>query len=127
MAFKLSKDDCKIKDDWAEKLREQYAEIVLRGEAAHEAMSDLNDAINDYNATLADVQAFVDGIREAWQEEHDDKSEKWQEGEKAEYALSLISDWEALDLSEVETFDLPSAPEAAHADALDALPSQAEG
>jgi ABC-type multidrug transport system fused ATPase/permease subunit len=126
MAFKLSKQESGIKDQWAAKLRKIHQEMTTRAETAQEAVSDLNDAINDYNATLADVQAFVDERKEAWRDEHSDKSENWQHGEKGEAADTLIEAWDSLDLSEVDTVDVPSAPDASHADDLDALPSEAE-
>lgn len=127
MAFKLSKADLTKRSELAAELRKAAQDIAERAEVAHDAVEDLNEAISAYNATLADVQAFRDEHREAWQDEYDDKSEAWQEGEKGEAVSSLISDWEALDLEELKPIEVPSAaPEVSHADDLEGLPSEVE-
>lgn len=127
MAFKLSKAESGTKDDWAAKLRKAHQRMTEQAETAHDAVSDLNEAINEYNSLLGEVEAFRDERVQVWRDEYDDKSEKWQEGEKAEAASTLMEEWEGLDLSEVEPVEVPSAaPDVSHADDLDALPSEAE-
>lgn len=127
MAFKLSKAESNTKNELATNLRKAHQEMTERAQVAHEAVSDLNDAIHYYNSVLSDVEAFRDERVQVWRDGYDDKSEKWQEGEKAEAASTLMEEWEGLDLSEVETVEVPSAaPDVSHADDLDALPSEAE-
>jgi exonuclease V gamma subunit len=126
MAFKLSKAEHDERAKLAGRLRTAHAEMMTQATTVSEAVTNLNDAINDYNAILEDVQSFVEARKDAWQSEHDDKSEKWQEGEKAEAVSTLIGEWEGLDLSEVDQVEAPSAPDVTHADDLEALPAEAE-
>lgn len=62
-------------------------------------------------ATLQQMQSDFETIRDELQEEFDNKSERWQEGEKGEAAQN--------ELSEMESVDIESL-----IDALDGLASQ---
>lgn len=126
MAFKLSKADSKLKDEHAAKLRAAKEKITVQENVMIAAVGALNEAITNYNGVLADVKTFVDEHAEVWQAEHDDKSEKWQEGEKAQAATTLIGEWEGFESDDLDEVESPDVPESGHADALDALPSEAE-
>jgi hypothetical protein len=47
-------------------------------------------AIKEFSAQLDQVRDVVDDIRELFQEEFDEKSEKWQESESGEIAQGRI-------------------------------------
>jgi hypothetical protein len=127
MAFKLSTADSKLKDNHARLLRAAQEKITVQENVMTAAVDALNEAITAYNGTLADVESFVTEHRDAWQAEHDDKSDKWREGEKGEAASTFISEWDSIDLAEVDEVEAPEAPAVSHADDLDALPSESEG
>jgi hypothetical protein len=126
MAFKLSKADSKLKDEHAANLRAAKERITVAENLMAVAVGALNEAIKNYNGVLADVKTFVDEHAEVWQAEHDDKSEKWQEGDRADAAKTLIGEWEEFEADDLDDVEMPDVPESGHADALDALPSEAQ-
>lgn len=93
MAFKLTK-----------KLREEIDACVTASETAREALvaavEKFNDALAEaktaveeaqskYNEELQQTRDALEGIADDMQSEYDDKSEKWQEGDRA----SSVSEW----------------------------------
>lgn len=97
MALKLSASEKKT----LETLRQAYA-----------------DAATDFNAKRQDLLDFITEIYGTKQEEFDEKSEKWQEGEKGEAARAWLDDLEEiqgkLENAEVtdDDFEIKEEPDA---------------
>lgn len=88
MAFKLSK-----------------AQLTKRGQLQSELEStgdELTQALSAYNAAKSAMKGFVTETAEAWRNKYDEKSEKWQEGDKASEVNEIIEAWEGVELEEVE-------------------------
>ena len=128
MAFKLSKVDQKRRDDCVAQLNELASELQAAIGTYNDALEELKNpveaALAAYNDALAEAQGFVEDIASTAQGEFGDKSEKWQEGEKAEEANEWIGAWNEIDL---EAIDLVYAeeietPDLDHASELEALP-----
>jgi hypothetical protein len=90
-----------------------------------------NDVIpveQEYNSVLEDVRAFAERIAERIESEIDEKSEKWQEGEKGEQAATWRDEWKDADFAEVD-LDYPQDMEELaleDAERLEQLPQEAE-
>lgn len=132
MAFKLSKSESAKRDEligWMrDKLTELKAEVSDFNGKLDELKEPLQHAIDGYNEAVEAARAYCEEIAEERQGNFDDKSEKWQEGEKGEAAQEWLNEWQNIDLSEI-VIELPDeleAPEASHADDLEALPANAE-
>jgi hypothetical protein len=132
MAFKLSKADAERRAAYIESLTD------LRGKL-EDAISGFNAAVDElkapvttileaYNAELEEARGFIEDIARGADEEIDDKSEKWRDGERGQAATQWKDEYENADLSNFEiTFpeelpgDLPDHPET-----LDGLPEEAD-
>ena len=101
MAFKLTKKEHDTLSEFARTVRAK-ADTV-------------REALDDYNRTLDDVENFRQEIHDRLQGEYDDKSEKWQEGEKAQAASDMISQWDKA-IEQLDDLELD------HADTLEGLP-----
>jgi uncharacterized protein YoxC len=88
MAFKLSSQELKTREELLETLKS--------------LQEDVNSAITEFNSKLEDVQEFVDSVKDRLQNEFDEKSETWQEGDKGSEAQNFISEFENIELIELE-------------------------
>lgn len=84
------------------------------------AATQVQAAIESYNAVLDEVRTFQEEVTNEAQGYFDDRSEKWQEGEKGEAYQAWVDEWYAADAEDIEV------PEFGHADALRELPDQPE-
>jgi len=98
MAFKMSKQEIKERDEFVDSLRKKLetlnAAVTKYNEVVAEAYGALEDEINDFNGSLSDARDFVERLKDDFTGQYDDKSEKWQEGDKG----SVVRDW-------LDTFD----------------------
>ena len=105
MAFKISKADKKIVDEALASVQEKYAVIEQLvadiNELVAEKNQELEDAINDYNGALSDLRSPLEETIQGFRDEAEDKSEKWQEGERGQEVFSWIDELES-SLSELE-------------------------
>jgi hypothetical protein len=90
------------------------------------AHNELATAIDAYNASLAAVTEWRDGIVQEMSDYQSERSDKWQEGDAGQAYQAWIDEWEGLDLDEVETPELPDAPDFEHIDTIEQLPTEAE-
>jgi type I site-specific restriction endonuclease len=109
MAFKLTKQEESQRTEFLERVTAAVNELTTAREEAKEAINEavakLNETIGKYNNLREEVEAFRDEVVARLQEEYDNKSEKWQESERAASALNLISEWESLDVEELNEQD----------------------
>lgn len=66
------------------------------------ARLDVEDALARYNLALAEADVFRSEIADQFQNEYDDKSEKWQESDAGSAASDLIDEWSNVDFEMVE-------------------------
>lgn len=131
MAFKLSKTEETRRDDYVMQLNELAGkvqdEIAIFNAAVDELKNSVEAALAAYNEVLVEAGGFAEDIASTADGEFDDKSERWQEGDKASEAREWIDAWQGIDFGEIE-FTYPEALddfEPEHATELDALPSAA--
>lgn len=109
-AFKLSKDQIKrrdeIMDDLQEKSEALESAVEKYNEALDEIRGDVEVALEAYNESLADAQEFVEEIASDANQAIEEKSERWQEGERGQEALSFKEAWEQISV-EGASIDFP--------------------
>ncbi len=130
MAFKLTKDESSQRGDLVAKLEEAESEIDEAIKAANEAIDalliPLNEKITAYNEVLTETKDYIETVTSRWQEEFEEKSEKWQEGEKGVAASAMITAWTDLDFEELEELEISPIEEAdlGHAEELANTPDE---
>jgi uncharacterized phage infection (PIP) family protein YhgE len=128
VAFSLDKKEHAELQNYISALRNKEAQIREEEEAMTAALAQMTDGVNglvqQYNAILADAQAFVEGKASEFRDAYDEKSEKWQEGDRGQATESFTCDWENADLQELEEISIvePDTIEANAADVLEGLP-----
>ncbi len=83
-------------------------------------------ALEAYNAVLSDARDFCEGIAADQQSFMEEKSEKWQEGDRGQAFQSWLDEWSGVELSDVE-IEFPDGveePDLPHADAIEGLPDE---
>jgi hypothetical protein len=133
MLFKLGKEQTAARDTLATRLQEEREALDTAVTAFNDAMTtaraDLQEKIDAYNEVLAEAKSFVDDVAQNWQNDFEEKSERWQEGEKGEAVAAMIEAWQNADLEEVSV-DMPdeevSFDAEMHDELLNDLPSEAE-
>lgn len=130
MAFELSKTDISAINDFIADLRLKATEVqtalgVFNG-TVHEELSTLNSAVVEYNELLGNARTIIEDARDAAQGEYDDKSERWQEGERGEAVQEWLNELEGLELDDMELYEVePLANfDPAHSNALEELPTE---
>lgn len=92
MAFKLTDAETKTQAEHVKTLQEKW-------EALDQARAGFNELIQDLGSAMDDAEAFREEVASRLRDEFDAKSEKWQEGEKANEIGGWIEEWENVDLS----------------------------
>lgn len=90
------------------------ATITEQAAAASAAKDAVISAVEDYNAALDALHGTIEEAKDGLQGEYDEKSERWQEGEKGQAVSSWIEDIgskcdEIADGIEVEMADIDAA------------------
>lgn len=128
MAFKLSKGDQQRRDDYVAELHKRAGKVqdavTEYNSAVEAAKAAVESALAEYNETLAEAKGFAEDIVSQAEGEFDDKSERWQEGERGEQAREWIDAWTEVDFEDmsVDYPDEMSDFEPDHADTLEGLP-----
>lgn len=112
----LSKAQMVERAQLMDRLREIAAEI-------EEKISEVNSIISNYNEVVAEVEEFRDGLVGEMQDYYDERSEKWQDGEKGSAYSDWKNEWEQLDTSQADEVE---APDLSLADNLENLPDEAD-
>lgn len=129
MAFKFSKTDTERTEGLAQKIRDKRAELEeaideLNGKLEDE-VSSINETVGELNELLSEANGVVEDIAAEMQGEFDDKSEKWQEGERGEATAEWINELDAFNLEEVEEYKIdPLEMPEDQAEALDTIQTE---
>jgi predicted nuclease with TOPRIM domain len=124
MAFKMTKAQLKERDGFSKGLNDAAEQVKEKVEAANAALAELRTAVEEYDAKLESAKEFVDAIATEAQDAYDEKSEKWQEGEKGDAVSSWIDELQSADIPDALEITIPEdigEPTMDHADTLDGL------
>jgi hypothetical protein len=122
MGSKLTKAEIEQKGAHAANLKSAWDEVVAAEDEVNEALARYNEQLNAYNETVVEVNEFKDGIVNALQEYFDEKSEKWQEGDAGQELEALKSEWEGIEIEEIDHLEIEFPNDPGAADELDGLP-----
>jgi hypothetical protein len=132
MAFKLDKGEIARRDGYANDLRETASKLEDAVREYNEAVMTLRAPIEtllaEYNEKLEEARGFAEDIATTAEGAFDDKSEKWQEGDKGQAVAEWKDAWTSIELEPMEIVwpeDLED-PELEHAFMLEALPVEPE-
>ena len=110
MAFKLTKAEITERESNAVALEEARAILDTAREKFNNDLESMRlvmqDAVDGYNGRLADAREFRDDLVGRFEDEINDKSDKWQEGDAGNAAAELVQAWQALELDDIEV-ELP--------------------
>jgi hypothetical protein len=112
MPFKLTAEQLTERDALAVRLEEERTKVDLAVSDFHDALTvarnTLQEALDAYNEVLVEAKAYAEGIAQDAENYFEEKSERWQEGEKGEALRELIDAWQSVDLEPLEV-DMPDS------------------
>lgn len=101
--------------------KEQQSNLSQLQSDLQDAQEKVESAINDFNANINDLWAnsvtesldnynklvqqaneFVEETRDSMQTYYDERSEKWQEGERGQEFQSWLVEWDSTELEEID-------------------------
>jgi len=136
MAFRLTRAEENRRDYLRDQLIEAKGlleeEVDAECRAIENAVEAINAAHTRYNEMVQEAHGFIEDIISERENEFDDKSERWQEGDRGQAARSWIDSLqESLDeLCDLEpiVIELPDGADYPdHAAVMDDLPEEMEG
>jgi hypothetical protein len=113
---RLSKDQLATRNELVKRLRDAAGAIET-------AIDTTNGVIDEYNAILADVESFRDEVVGEMETYYDERSEKWQETDAGSSYQDWKSQFEALDVDQLEQLELDDLK---LADDLEEFPDEPE-
>lgn len=102
----LSKGQIKQRDEIAAKLRDKADDVNSAEEAVQEAIERLNEVVREYNDLVTEANDFVVEVAGEGRDYIDEKSERWQEGDRGQEVAGFVEEWEGVELDEVEEAEL---------------------
>jgi len=132
MLFKLSKADIDRRDalvSQLEELRSKLEDAVSHFNAEVEKLREpVEQALEAYNEAVGEARSFAEDNASEGEAAYDERSERWQEGERGQAAQQWVQQWQQVQLDDYEisfpdelAFDAPS-----HSEDLNDLPVELE-
>lgn len=114
MAFKLTKAEDARKAEIEANLEQLVGEVEDGRNELQEAIQKLVDDFNEkyidpFNAALGEAGGFIEDIYNERQNEYDERSERWQEGDNGQNAYEWLQNWENAvgELEEMSPLECP--------------------
>lgn len=132
MAFNLTKDEIKIRDEIIAALNAAKSKLEDEISAYNERLEALKEpveaALAAYNEEVEKARSFAEDIATQADSDFSDKSEKWQEGDKGSAANDWKTEWENLsfDAIEIEFPEELIVEDPNHAESLEQAPETVE-
>ena len=123
---KLSKEDIARRDEIMEDLENQKEIIEAEWLKVTSAAAVYNAAVGRYNEHVAEATSFADDMVNAMEDYISEKSEKWADGDKGQAYDSWKSEWESVDLTEIDLFEPEHDVQFDHKETLENLPDRPE-
>jgi hypothetical protein len=96
---RLSKEQLAARDELVKRLRDAAEKI-------EDEIDNVNAIIEQYNHVLTDVETFRDEVVGEMETYYDERSEKWQETDAGSSYQDWKSQFEALDIDQLEQLEL---------------------
>jgi chromosome segregation ATPase len=129
--MKLTKKQQAEKADHAQTIRKKHEALEQAVAAYNTAMREqrakVEEALNDLNGAITDAESWREEIANAQEEYYDNKSEKWQEGDKGNAYSSWKDEW-GNEFEQMEEIEFPEleVPECDLPDTIENLNDQPE-
>lgn len=131
MPFKLDKKESKRRADLIERLQERESALEDAVNVFNTGLETLREALRSdiarYNEVISEARGFAEDIASQADSDFDEKSERWQEGDKGQAASQWRSEWENAGLDDVEIeypADFEFEDESKRSELLEALPEE---
>lgn len=133
MAFKLTKSEearrIKLRDDLIEAREVMMTEVAQQEDRIRAAVAAINRSFENYNEVLQEARGFVEDIHAERDDEFEERSERWQEGDRGDEAREWLDALQEVidameDIAPVEIDPFEIDPEN-HAELLDDMPEGA--
>lgn len=115
MAFKLTKEEEKRLDDIYQRAEVAQGRLEDAKSELENEIQRLIDGFNEthldpFNAIIEEARGFVEDIANERTGEYDEKSERWQEGERGQAAYDWCQTWEqaSFELDEIGQVETPA-------------------
>lgn len=82
------------------------AQIDTYNSSLDDMREEIETAVEEYNSAIAEAREFRDEIVQDIEDYMSERSDKWQESDKAEQYRAWQSEWEGIELDEME-FEMP--------------------
>ena len=133
MLFKLGKEETAQRDEIAVRLEQAREKLETAVSAFNDALlaarGTLQTEIDEYNVVLAEAKTFADDVAQNWENDFEEKSERWQESDTGESVRAMIETWQSVDLESID-IDMPepdiSFDAEVHSELLTDLPTEKE-
>ncbi len=135
MAFKLTRTELSNRDEIIEGLRTKKEKFEESQKAPKEPDPEFTDearqlnmeaSIAEYIVVLDDARTLRDDLVDRFNNEFDEKSERWQESDKASDVRSFIDEWENADFEDPDLDNLLELELEEHDETLQSLPEETE-
>ena len=110
----ISKDDQKRLMEVQARLQNEAREVEAAFELLTPAIEAVNAAIASYNEVLNEVNGIVEDIASEAESDFNDKSEKWQEGERGQAFSEWMGELQSFSLTEIDPVEAPEPPDELH-------------
>ena len=101
MAFKLTRSEATRKENLVEELRTK-AETLLELQTKETPLETLTTALAELLVVINETEDLREEVASRLRDEFDEKSEKWQESDKAGEVNEFIEEWENVSFNEPE-------------------------
>ena len=102
----ITKADLKLRDELCSQIRKAHEALEVAVDAFNNAMVEpwgaVEDALEKYNSIVSDLESWKEDITSQIQEYIDERSEKWQEGDRGQAYQEWLSAYENTSIESVE-------------------------
>ncbi len=113
--MKLSKEQKSLEKEILVRLEKAAEDVKDCIVDANDTISKLNDRIKEvtinYNDELDRIRVYRDEVVQELSDFIEEKSEKWQEGEKGQELIEIKDEWEGLDLDDLDELEVQEVEE----------------
>ena len=94
MAFRLTKAELTDRNELVKSLQRTQEAFATIPDAEH---------LEEFLVVLRETDEFRDSVASRLRDEFEEKSERWMESEKGDFAIEFIDQWENADFFDVDT------------------------
>lgn len=121
---KLSRQNIAQRDAIIKKLADAAGALEEEQEALTEALDAFNAKIDAYNEALEEAREFTQDMASEIDSYMSERSERWLDGDAGQAYEEWKSEWENVELEDLEHIETPDFPEPDHIETLEQAPEE---